>query len=514
MRVRLGFILACLLACACVSQRPAPSKSTPPAAPAAAATRSASQQLKQAQAFAAAAKWADVDTALHGVIDTDQFERLSLTEQHLALLLAANAAAVRGEPRRALPLIQRACAMADADSRDWLIRVSAANAVGNPTDAAFALTTLAERWPEQLAQQQALAEAEGNDPIQGTLFALGAGGSDSDRYTLLSALRRVHFAPEPVNASWWWRSLALLQLARGELASAVQTLDRVSDPHIAISIWADKRFDVVRPEFGEQLQIAAVARRSMQDAVLRVQENPKLLKRMNHLVFLLVDSLQFQQALQVTDTAIERQDTQGRSAWSDYDRQYPWTLEARARALYGLGRWEASLTQLETASRVDSGVDKITHVINLAGAYNEAGRPREALETLDLAPLQQASPMGVMQFRLEQLWADLQLHDQPGADRALTFLREHQLDGPASYQEALLFANRPEEGAALLIRRLADLRLRSAALEAVQDYTEGALSPVMLEQRRRWRALIDRTDVHEAILRVGRVDRYALIGRR
>jgi tetratricopeptide (TPR) repeat protein len=518
MKVRLGLVLAFLLVCACAARRPAspvPSRTavTPAAVPAEAAVSPASEQLKQALALAAAAKWADVDAVLRDRVDAQQLQQLSLTEQHLALMLAANAAMVRGEPRRSLSLIQRACAMADAGSRDWLIRVTAANAAGNLKDAAFALTTLAERWPQQLAQAQVQAEAEGNDPIEWTLSRLGAADSDAERYTLLNTLRRVHFAPEPANASSWWRSLALLQLARGELASAVQTLDRVSDPHIAISIWADKRFDVVRPEFGEQLQIAAVARRGMQDAVLRTQQSPRLLKPMNRLAALLVDSLQFQQALQVTDTAIERQDTQGRGAWSDYDRQYPWTLEARARALYGLGRWPAALTQLEAASRVESGVDKVTHVINLADAYNEAGRPREALETLQRALLEQASPMGVMQFRLEQFWADLQLHDQPGADRALAFLHERQLDAPGVYQEALLFADRPEEGAALLISRLADVRLRSAALEAVQDYTEGALSPVMLETRRRWEALIDRPDVHQAILRVGRVDRYALVGR-
>jgi tetratricopeptide (TPR) repeat protein len=504
MKVRLSFILACLLACACVTHRPAgpDSRVTPPAVPAGAATSSASEQVKQAQALAVAAKWTDVDAALRGLIDADPFDRLSLTEQHLALALAANAAVVNGEPRRALALIQRACAMTDTDARDWALRVTAANAVGNLKDATFALTTLAERWPEQLAQ----AEAHGDYSIQ---WAISVEDPDSDRYALLNALRRVPFASEPDNASSWWRDLALLQLARGEPASAVQTLERVSDPYIAISIWADKRFDDVRSELGGRLEIAAAAQRSIRDAVLRVQDNPNRLKPMNRLADLLVDSLQFQQALQVTDTAIERQDTQGRAAWSDYDRQYPWTLETRADALFGLGRSHAALTQLEAASRVESGVDRVSHFINLANAYNEAARPHEALETLQL--VQQASPFGVMQLQLVTLWADLQLHDQSGADRALAFLREHQDDAVGAYQEALLFADHPEEGAALLISRLADERRRSAALEAVQLYTEVDTQQLVLEKHRRWQALIDRPEVHEAILRVGRVDHYALL---
>lgn len=508
---RLAFGLACLLACACATERATAPPGSRVTAPAEAATSSASEQLHQAQALAAAAKWQDVDTALRGVIDTDQFKQLSLNEQHFALALAGNAALVSGEPQRALSLIQRACAMAETDARDWMIQVDAANAVGNFKDASFAMTTLAERWPERLAQVEVQSAAHGYDPIQQMLSRQGAGNSDSDRYTLLNALRRVHFASEPASASYWWRDLALLQLARGEPASAVQTLERISDPRVAISIWADKRFDVVRPALGEQLQVAAVAQRSIRDALRQAQDSPNLLKPMNRLADLLVDSLQFQQALQVTDRAIERQDAQGRGAWSDYDSQYPWTLQHRADALDGLGRSQAALTQLEAASRVESSADKVSHVINLAGAYNEAGRPREAMETLQRVSPQQSSPFGVMQIQKEQLWAAVQLHDLSGADRALAFLREHQSDAVGVYQEALLFVDRPEEGAALLIWRLADEKRRSAALEAVQSYTDGAEPPLVLEKHRRWQALIDRPDVQQAILRVGRVDRYALL---
>ncbi len=517
MKVRLVFVLACLLACACVSERPSgpmgPRTAAPAAsvAPAEVATSSASEQLKQAEALAAAAKWADADTLIRGLVDTDKLQRLSPAEQHRALALAAYAADTRGEQQRVLALSQRACAMPNTDSQDWALRVTAANAVGNFKDAALSLTTFAERWPQQLAQAQVRAEAHHTSPIRETLSHLDAEDATFDRYALLTALGKVPFISEPANASSWWRDLALLQLARGESASAVQTLDRISDYRVAITIWADQRFDVVRPGFGERLKIAAVTRRSIQEAIREVQASPDLLKPINRLADLLADSLQFQQALRVTDEAIERQNTQGSDAWRDYDSDYPWTLYLRAHALYGLGRSQAALTQLEAASRVESGVDKVGPVINLAGGYNEAGRPGEALETLQRTSLQQTSPFGSMQFQKEQLWAALQLHDQPGADRALAFLREHQNDAVDAYQEALLFANRAEEGAALLISRLADEKRRSAALEAVQSYSEGDTEPLLLAKHRRWQALIDRPDVRQAILRVGRVDHYALL---
>ena len=187
----------------------------------------------------------------------------------------------------------------------------------------------------------------------------------------------------------------VLQLARGN-APAPRNARPISDARVAISIWADKRFDDVRSELGGRLEIAAVAQRSMQEAMLRVQDSPNLLKPMNRLADLLIDSLQFQQALQVTDSAIERQDTQGRGAWSDYDLQYAWTLENRAQALSELGREEAALTQFEAASRAESSADKVSHIIDLAIAYNEAGRPREAMKTLQRMSPAQASRFGVM----------------------------------------------------------------------------------------------------------------------
>lgn len=510
MKVRLGLVLALFFECACVSQRPASSERsavsvTPAARPGEATASPASAELKHAQTLAAASEWLEVDHVVRGLVDSDHFAQLTVTEQHVALGLAATAAVNTHEPQRGLSLIQRACAMTETDARDWFIRLAAANAAQNPKDAALTLTTLAERWPRELAR------APDYGQIEWTMFRLGDLGSDFDRYELLRALHRVGFAREPNGASSWWRDFALLQLARGEPASAVQTLARINDPHVAISIWADKRFDVVRAELGDRLQVAAVAERGIQDALMRTQDSPNMLKPMNHLAALLVDSLRSQQALQVTDTAIERQEIPRGSVWSDSDRQYVWTLDTRARALYALGRWPAAITQLEAATRVKPSGGNVSQVINLAAAYNKLGQPREAQETLQRASLREASAYGIMLFQLHKFWSALLLHEEPDAKRALDFLREHRGDAPGAYQEALLIADRPDEGAAYLISRLADVRQRSAALEDVQYYAETPKPPLLLEQHLRWRALIDRPDVSQAIARVGRVDHYTSV---
>jgi hypothetical protein len=509
MTVRLGLFCALVLPlCSCASHRSvSPTRANvPAAAPQEAAPSAVSAELEQAQALMVASKWAQADALLTDLVSAKNFQQLSLSEQHGARVLAAGAALQLREPERALSLIQAACAMSNADSRDWFIRTHAAVAASDSKDALLALTVLAQRWPQQLARTQ------NTELIEFAMSALDKLDSESERYQLLSALHRVVFVAEPAGASEWWREFALLQLARGERASALQALARVTDPYVVVSIRADKRFDPLRAALGEGLTVPAAAQRSIQDAVRTTQLNPSLLQPMSRLADLLVASLRFQQALQVTDAAIERQDAQGSEAWSDYEREYAAILNQRADALYAMGRWQAAVAQLQAASGLKSAAREVSQIINLADLYNDLGRPREARDTLQRMSATDTSPYGVMQVELERLRAAVQLHDPGEAERALTFLRTHTNDAPSAFQEALLNADRPGEGAALLISRLADLKRRSAALLAVQSYTEGDAPPPQVQEiQRRWRALIARHDVQEAIGHVGRVEHYPLL---
>ena len=371
MRVRHGLFVTSLLLYGCAAQRPQPPAPLGGPCPRAAAPKeacsAASQELKQALALMVASQWAEADALLTDLVGAEKFQRLTWREQYEALELGAEAALHVRKPERALSLIQAACAMNDANSTDWFLRLRAALSANEAKEAVFALTTLAQRWPKQLAQTQE------TDLFEYTTGALDSIDSETERYQLLAALHRVAFTSEPEGASAWWRDLALLQLARGERASALQTLARATDPYVVISIRADKRFDPLREELGERLTVAAAADWSIQAALRAGQRNPTQLQPMVRLAELLVASLRLPPALQVTDAAIERQDVQGSKAWSDYERQYPSILAVRAEALRELGRYQAAVTQMEAASRLENVGSNVGRSLVLPNCTTSSG---------------------------------------------------------------------------------------------------------------------------------------------
>jgi hypothetical protein len=113
-----------------------------------------------------------------------------------------------------------------------------------------------------------------------------------------------------------------------------------------------------------------------------------------------------------------------------------------------------------------------------------------------------------MQIYLVLFTIALQRDDRPEADRALTYLREHRADAPDALQAALLRAGAMAEAQQVLLDRLADPVLRSAALVDMQIYFERTRAPKEAEWRARALKLGENPAVREAIAKVGVVERY------
>ena len=478
-------------------------------APTGAPTPNAARQVEQAARLAQQGDRKEADRILRGIIGSPSFETLDSRHQHQALLVDGKLAAQLHDWERAHTLTKRASEMREADASDWYQRLRTATWKYDHRDAAAALVELAKRWPQMLIQFET-QEAEESANLELALWELLDSGSKADRYTVLRALQDGQFAEEPGRASFWWEELALLQLERGENDAAVATLSRVTKPFIVISIEVDKRFDPIRPELSANLDVAKTTERVIAAALTEAQTNPRSLKSMVRLIGILRHSGRFKEALQVADFAIERQEAEGQAAYDDYERYYVWVLNDRAYALYSLGRWDAAALQMESASRMsEDGDPNVSQLFNLALMYSDLGRPEETLAALKKAG--PASPYGNTVAQDARLKAAVQLKDTKAVNEALQFLSEHRQDSMSNYQEALLYADREEEGAKLLISRLVDPRLRGGALLAIQQYAEETLPPQVVLAKRRWQALIARPDVQDAIRAVGYVRRYPLM---
>ena len=458
------------------------------------------------------------------LVDHDQYERADAKMQsaitarsfatqpaelrHAALQLAAAAALQVGDPKRALTLLKRSSEMKEADSDDGILRVIAGNAAHDRQEVAAALMLVATRWPDTLPQLEPGRE------LGRAMFSLEEVASESDRYAVLSALFDARLTEQHDDDSDWWRDLALLRLHRNDLDGARQALLRIKDPYVAISVECDKRYDPIRNQLDTWPGVASLAGRGVDTVLKRAQDTGEL-EYMVRLADLLGESLRFEHELQVTDTVIELVETAGAKAYDDYDDWYVWILNARAHALFGLGRWDAAISQERVASDLaENRGANVSQVINLAWMYALTGKPEESLSTLERLRPGSSSTYGDMQAQGVRVIAAVQLHDIAAVEGALAFMRQHPDTAAGTLEEALIAAGRDDEAAQLLISRLDDDHRRTEALQAVQEYGNGVRPTVESELHRHWKAIVDRADVQAAIARVGRTGHYPVMDSR
>jgi hypothetical protein len=463
----------------------------------------AAEQLERAGRLAQGGQTEKTEDVLKVLLASDGFQALTPPQQHAALYLAGAVALDKGDAERGLNLLRRSTGMDEAASGDWSLRLLAASRTGDKADATQSLTTLAQRWPEGLGEVdwRVIGRTVHDAPKLGT-----------SRYQLLSALFDANYASEEFDPSNWWRDLALLQLQRGDRAAAQNALARVAAPYALISVQADNRFAPIRAAAGLELLQAAIEKR-IQQAREAVKAHPTKLQSVCRLMLVLIESLRFADALQVADDAISAMNgSKGPKVYDDYRTYRVWLLDGRSQALFALERWDDAVAQLVSARELpESGNANVSQTINLASEYNDLGKPREARATLAKLYTESASPYGLMQGAVERLASADQLADAAEAEQQLGFLREHREDSLATYQRALISANRQNDAAQLLISRLQDPDQRVDALMEVQEYQEHPLPPRAAEWHGRWKTVRNRPDVREAISKVGNVSAYPLM---
>ena len=475
----------------------ADSRDAPSNAKAAKVLQDALQAIKDGHAEKA-------EPTLSRFIESGDFKTTPPAQQRAALVLVGAIAIDRRDGARALTFLKRASEIEGADGDVWTFRLQAAQLAKDRTEAAAAVTTLAQRWPKTLASVDSRSVAQAVRDVS---------DAGPTRYKLLKALFDAKYTSEGFPPSGWWRDLALLQLERGEPAEAKETLARIADPYVVISILADRRFDPVRASMQDRWDVGEMARQQIDAAREIVRQQPDELQPVIELTYFLIYSERFDEALQLCDQVIARVNGgSGAKVFSDYAGRYVWVLDNRSRALEGLGRFDEALAQEVAASHLpELGDDNVSQIINLAGFYNVRGRPKDAREVLAALDPAKTSGYGRTQVAAELLASAVQLGDTAEVDRQLQYLREHRDDSIKTLEHALVRTGREDEAAQLLISRLETLSERIPALMEVQQFQAVPLLPKEDEFYKRWEKLLSRADVQAAIAKVGSVGKYPML---
>jgi thioredoxin-like negative regulator of GroEL len=470
--------------------------------PSQAKSSEALKQLERAGRLAQSGQLDKTDEAVKELLASEGFKTLTAAQQHVALYLGGAIAVQKSDFGRASDLLRRATVMDDAGSGDWNLRLLVAQMLNDKADATLSLTTLAERWPQNLEEldYRVVTRTVHETRNQGV-----------GRYQLLSALFNAGYEVEQFDNTSWWRDLALLQLRNGDQGAAAKTLAKVSETSALISVRADNRFAPIRAAV--PLDISAALERQTQAARAAVKANPRKIAPVLRLIQMLRQSQRLEEALQLADDAISAASgPKGSEAYDDYHTTYVWLLDARSHALFNLGRWDEATTQMESARQLtESGNRNVSQTINLANEFDDLGKPEAARALLASLPPDKASPYGLMQAAIERVASADQLGDATEVQKQLGYLSQHRDDSLATYQRALVAANRLDEAAKLLVSRLQDPDERIDALLEVQEYKRPPQGPGAAEWSRRWDAVKHRPDVRVAIGKVGNVAQYPIL---
>src|ERR1700733_1213805 len=472
---------------------------------------SASQRAETAQTDAALKlvaehHFAEAEGVIQPVVHAKDFGRLPSAEQYRALLTAAKLGYTLKHPKLEYESRVRLLGLPEATTEDRVSRVNAAYRLQDTGEIIIGLTELVQKSPEELGDLNdrfifgSLSDATKKLPHGSTVPLLQA---------LYAARWKVKWDQEP---SGVWQDFVLLLLEQNRLTEAIDVSSHVTDEYAVISMRADRRFDTIAAANPAQFDISAALKRNLDHFQAAAERAPKSLTPRVVVIDLLMEQQRYGAALAAADGLVAEIRVHGdaKQWYDDFGDRYAWALDSRSRELRRLGRWDEGLDQLAAASWVlDKNGENVSQVINLGDLYCDLGHPKEALGALVRLGVK-ISPYGLMQEANVRLDAAVQLGDTEETEKWLTFIREHRVDAPRAYEDALLLMNDAETAAKWLIERLEDRDQRAATLLSIQEYAAPRETPRQAELRKRRRDLMVRADVQAEIQKVGRIESYKI----
>jgi tetratricopeptide (TPR) repeat protein len=370
-------------------------------------------------------------------------------------------------------------------------------------DAALAVTTIAKRWPEFIA------DADDKLISRIAFRANDDGKHKAEKIELLKALFAANFVLEGGSQpDGLWHDLVVDALEHHDLRRAREIAKRIQGASTLLHMRADRRFDALVKAEKRAFNIRRAVKRECKRLEKTAAANPRSLGVRVQYGYALLEAGRFAELLALTDEIIGRV-TAARAdeaPFDDIDDQFNWIYNHKAASLRAQGRWDEALVVMEAARlQPDEGSVNVSQAINLGWHYVDFGKPEKALKALDgIDWAHSLSPYGRMQLQYVRYRAYLQLSVVQEADNVLAYLRQHREDAEDTWQLAMLDAGDFDGAAALLIARLRDPEKRYEALGEVQEYLPLPRLPKQAEALARWEKLVTRDDVATAISEVGR----------
>lgn len=448
--------------------------------------------------------FAHAEPVLQKAIENPGFVQLD-NEIQLAVLSASGYAARElKEWPEAHASFTRASEMPQATGEDWRGRMWAAYMLDDSTDAVFSLTTIANSWPDTLA-------VFSDRFVFHIAYEADKLPDHNLSFNLLNALYNRNFeVGDGREPGFLWRRLAMALIDRNQLERATEVASRVHSARELILMQADARFysvletdparfDVIKGLSSEIAQLRSTA-----------GKEPSKLEHMVELQYLLLAARQYDEVVRIADTAIAAisNGKKDQPAFDDIDDRLPWIMDNRAQALVRLGRPDDAINQFTEAARMNEhGEKNVSQAINLAELLMALNRADEALAAI--SKVGDASPFGQMQLQYVKFVTAYQKKDTKSADAAMSYLQGHQKDAVSAYSDALLIADRLDEAAQLLIKRLEDEDTRPLTLLNLQEFALHTYeTPLEKLLRERFETIKSRPDVQEALGKIGRIKKY------
>ena len=399
----------------------------------------------------------------------------------------------------------RAAEEGGAEYEQWSKRLAAAARSPDAAEEVLCVTTIARRWSWALSSlPRRMIEQAVSDSEHARL-----GDPRSEMLQLLYDQRwKDRNGQEP---SRWWRQLSLSLLEHGKPNQAFEVAAHITDPLTLVALQADNRYQrIARSEFVER-NVQKAAEKELTWWQAASQLAPRSLARVVGMARALIELHRYDEVLSLTNLAMQRKEAAGPGTvpYDDWQQEFPWLLNVRARALRALERNDEAVRLLRQACE-DSKQDMVSHCLNLASVLAGLDRPQEALAVMPA--LDTASSYGHAIASLIRTMAASEANDPETVTATLEDLRTYTAASPSVLQRGLLVAGKQDEATALLVSRLTDPDLRTDALVELQDYLEAPAPARVRRWRQQLRDLRTRSEVSKLIAAYGNIGRYPLPG--